>query len=163
MEYSHVKAGKPVKQTMNKLSAVKWKDANPKWQPKQQQWSDKKDDDESSEKEPCAHGCRSGKELKKHQAKQANDYKEDEAGSSQLASSAFMAAPTFTTITGHGTVIPLAQCLNQPLAKRLEPQPLAQHITMERTTMDPHKCAAPQEFSGVSIGGPSVYKEYQQA
>jgi len=35
------------------------------------------------------------KEVKKHQAKQADDYEEDEAESSQLASSAFMAAPRF--------------------------------------------------------------------
>jgi len=34
---------------------------------------------------------------------------------------------------------------------------------MERAIQDPHKCAAPQEFSGASIGGPSVYEEYQQA
>jgi len=38
-----------------------------------------------------------------------------------------------------------------------------QHITAERVTQDPHKCTAPQEFSGASIGGPSVYEEYQQA
>jgi len=34
---------------------------------------------------------------------------------------------------------------------------------MERVTIDPHKCPVPQEFSGASIGGPSVYEEYQQA
>jgi len=34
---------------------------------------------------------------------------------------------------------------------------------MERVTQDPCKCTAPQEFSGASIGGPSVYEEYQQA
>jgi len=68
MEYSHLKANQPVKQTVSKLSAVKWKGANPKWQPKQKS-SKKKDDEESSEKKPCARGCRSGKEVKKHQAK----------------------------------------------------------------------------------------------
>jgi len=108
MEYSHLKANQLVKQTTSKLSTVKWKGANPKWQPKQQSY-DKKDDEESSEKKPRAWGHRSGKEVKKHQAKQADEYKEDEARSSQLTSSAFMAAPTFTTITGHGAVIPLAQ------------------------------------------------------
>jgi len=113
MEYSHLKANQPVKQTASKLSAVKRKGANPKWQPKQQS-SEKKDDEESSEKKPCARGCHSSKEVKKCQAKQADEYKEDEAESSQLASSAFMATPTFMTITGCRAVIPLAQpqCLN---------------------------------------------------
>jgi len=126
MEHSHVKANQPVKQTASKLSAVKRKGANPKWQPKQQS-SEKKDDEETSEKKPRAQGCCSGKEVKKHQAKQADDYKEDEAESLQLASSTFMATPAFTTITGRRAVVPPAQpqCLNQPLAKRLEPQPFA--------------------------------------
>jgi len=164
MEHSRVKANQPVKQTVSKLSAVKQKGANPKWQPKQQS-SEKKDDEESSEKKPCARGRRSGKEVKKHQAKQADDYKEDESESSQLASSAFMATPAFTTITSHGAVVPPVQPQrpNQLLTKRLEPQPFAQRITMERVTVDPCKCAVPQEFSGASIGGPSVYEEYQQA
>jgi len=76
-----------------------------------------------------------------------------------------MAAPTFMTITGHGAVIPLAQpqCLNQLLTERLEPQPLAQHITTTVSVQDPHKSLAPQEFTSASIGGPSMYKEYQQA
>jgi len=164
MEHSWLKAGQPVKQTVSKLSTVKQKGANPRWQLKQQS-SDKKDDEESSEKRHYACGCHSGKEVKKHQTKQANDYKEDEAESSQLTNSTFMAALAFTTITGHGAVIPLAQSqhLNQLLAKRLEPQPFAQCITTEKVIQDPHKCAAPQEFSGASIGGPSVYEEYQQA
>jgi len=165
MEHAWVKAGQPIKQTTSKLSAVKRKGANPKWQPKQQP-SNKKDEEESSDKKPHACGHCSGKEVKKHQAKQANDYEEDEAESLQLASSAFMAAPpAFVTITGCGTVIPPVQpkCLNQPLAERLEPQPLAECITTMVSVQDPHKHAAPQEFSGASIGGPSVYKEYQQA
>jgi len=160
MEHSHVKANQPVKQTASKLSAVKRKGANPKWQPKQQ-LSDKKDDDESSEKKPRAQGCHSGKEVKKCQAKQADEYEEDEAESLQLASSTFMAAPTFTTVTGCRAVIPLVQPqhLNQPLTERLESQPFVQCITTERVTQDPCKHTAPQEFSGASIGGPSVYKE----
>ena len=112
MEHSWLKVGQPVKQTTNKLSTVKWKGAN-KWQLKQQPFN-KKDDEESSEKKPHACGHHSGKEVKKHQAKQADNYEEDEAESSQLTSSAFMAAPAFMTITGRGAVIPLAQpqCLN---------------------------------------------------
>ena len=164
MEFARCKAGQPINQTASKLSAVKWKGTNPKWQPKQQQ-SDKKDDEES-EKKPCAHGCHSGCKVKKCQAKQADNYKEDEeAESSQLASSAFLATPAFTTITGCGAVIPLAQpkCLNQSLTKRLEPQLLAQHIMTERAIQDPCKRMAPQDFSGSSIGEPSVYKEHQQA
>jgi len=164
MEFARHKAGQPIKQTASKLSAVKWKGANPKWQPKQQQ-SDKKDKEES-EKKPHTCGCCSGYKVKKCQAKQANDYEEDEeAESSQLASSAFMATPAFTTVTGHRAVIPPAQlkCLSQPLTERLEQQPLVQHITMERVIQDPCKHTAPQEFSGASIGGPSVYEEYQQA
>jgi len=114
MEYSCVKVGQPIKQTTSKLSAVKQKGTNPKWQPKQQQLSDKKDDEGSSEKKPHARGCHSRKEVKKRQAKQADDYEEDEAESSQLTSSAFMAAPTFMTITSCRAVIPPAQpqCLN---------------------------------------------------
>jgi len=108
MEHSCLKANQPVKQTVNKLSAVKRKGANPKWQPKQQS-SNKKDDEESSKKKPHARGHRSSKEVKKHQAKQADEYEEDEAESSQLTSSTFMAAPAFTTITGRRAVIPLAQ------------------------------------------------------
>jgi len=98
---------------MSKLSAIKRKGANPKWQPKQQ-LSEKKDDEESSEKKPHAHGHHSGKEVKKHQAKQADEYEEDEAESSQLTSSTFMAAPAFTTITGCGAILPPVQpqCLN---------------------------------------------------
>jgi len=163
MEFARCKAGQPVEQTASKLSTVKWKGTNPKWQPKQQQ-SNKKDDEES-EKKPCAHGHRSSHKVKKHQAKQANDYEDEEAESSQLASSTFLATPAFMTVTGHGAVIPLAQpqCLNQLLAERLEQQLLAQHITMERSVQDPCKCAAPQDFSGASIGGPSVYEEHQQA
>ena len=113
MEHSHLKANQLAKQTVSKLSAVKRKGANPKWQPKQQ-LSKKKDNEESSDKKPHTYGCCSGKEVKKHQAKQADKYEEDEAESSQLASSTFMAAPTFTTITGHRAVIPLVQpqCLN---------------------------------------------------
>jgi len=97
---------------VSKLSTVKWKGANPKWQPKQQ-LSDKKDE-KKPEKKPHAHGHHSGHEVKKHQAKQADDYEEDEAKSLQLASSAFMATSAFTTVTGCGAVIPLAQpkCLN---------------------------------------------------
>jgi len=165
IEFTRCKLGQPIKQTASKLSTVKWKGTNPKWQPKQQQ-SDKKDDEES-EKKPCAHRCRSGHEVKKHQAKQANDYEEDkEAESSQLASSAFMATPlAFMTITGCGTVIPPAQPkhLNWPLTKRLEQQPLAQCITMMASVKDPCKCTVPQDFTSASIGGPSVYEEYQQA
>jgi len=164
MEHSRLKANQLVKQTVSKLSAVKQKGANPKLQPKQQ-LSEKKDDEETSEKKPCAWGHHSSKEVKKCQAKQADEYKEDEAESSQLASSAFMAAPAFTTVTGCGAVIPPVQpqCLNRPLTERLEPQPFVQHITMERVTADPCKHPVPQEFSGASIGGPSVYEEYQQA
>jgi len=164
MEHSCLKANQMVKQTVSKLSAVKQKGANPKWQPKQQS-SDKKDDEESSEKKPCTQGHHSGKETKKHQAKQADKYEEDEAKSSQLASSTFMATLAFMTITGRRAIFPPVQPqhLNQPLAKRLEPQPFTQRITIERVTPDPCKCAAPQEFSGAPIGGPSVYKEYQQA
>jgi len=164
MEYARHKAGQPIKQTANKLSAVKQKGTNQKWQPKQQQ-SNKKDNEES-EKKPHAHRHHNGCKVKKHQAKWANDYKEDEeAESSQLASSTFLATPTFMTVTGQGAVIPLAQPqrLNQPLAERLEQQPFVQHITMERATQDPHKHMAPQDFSSASIGGPSVYEEYQQA
>jgi len=161
MEHTRLKVGQPIKQTASKLSTVKWKGANPKWQLKQQS-SDKKDEEESSEKKPCTHGCHSSQEVKKCQAKQANNYEGDNAKSSQLASSTFMAAPAFTTVTGHRTIIPLAQPehLNQPLTKRLEPQPLAQHITMTVSVQDPHKHPVPQEFTGASIGGPSVYKEY---
>jgi len=164
MEHSWLKVGQPVKQTVSKLSAVKQKGTNPKWQPKKQ-LSDKKDDEESSEKKPCAHGCHSGKEVKKHQAKQADEHKEDEAESLQLASSTFMAALAFMTVTGCGAILPPAQPqhLNRPLAKRFEPQPFMQHITMEKATMDPCKCAAPQEFAGAPIGGLSVYEEYHQA
>ena len=64
MEYSCLKANQLVKQTASKLSAVKRKGTNPKWQPKQQ-LSEKKDDEESSEKKPRARGRRSGKEVKK--------------------------------------------------------------------------------------------------
>jgi len=164
MEHAQVKVGQPIKQTASKLSAVKQKGTNPKWQPKQQP-SDKKDEEESSEKKPHVHSCHSGKEVKKHQAKQANDYEEDKAESSQPASSTFMAAPTFMTITGGRAVIPLAQSqhLNQPLAERLEPQPLAQCITTMASVQDPHKHPVPQEFTSASIGGPSVYEGYQQA
>jgi len=110
MEHSQLKVGQPVKQTTNKLPTVKWKGANPKWQPKQQQQSSDKKDDEESEKKPCAHGHCSSHEVKKHQAKQADNYEEDNTKTSQLASSAFMAAPlTFTTITGCRAVIPLVQ------------------------------------------------------
>jgi len=75
------------------------------------------------------------------------------------------ASLAFMTITGRGAVIPLVQpkCLNQLLTKRLEPQPLAQCITTMVSVQDPHKCLAPQEFTGASIGGPSVYKECQEA
>jgi len=110
MEHSRLKAGQPVKQTASKLSTVKQKGANPKWRPKQQQQLSDKKDEEESEKKPCAHGHCSGCKVKKHQAKQADDYEEDEAESSQLTSSAFMAAPfTFMTVTGHGAVIPPVQ------------------------------------------------------
>jgi len=109
MEHARLKAGQPIKQTINKLSTVKWKGANPKWQPKQQP-SDKKDDKESSEKKPHACGCCSSQEVKKCQAKQADDYEEDDAKTSQLASSTFMAASLiFTTVTCHRAIIPLAQ------------------------------------------------------
>jgi len=53
MEHSCLKANQLVKQTVSKLSAAKWKGSNPKWQPKQQ-LSEKKDDEESSDKKPCA-------------------------------------------------------------------------------------------------------------
>jgi len=89
---------------------------------------------------------------KKHQANKLMTMKKDEAESSQLTSSAFMAAPfTFMTVTGHGAVIPPVQPkhLTDCLLERLEPQPLAQHITTTVSVQDPHKCPAPQEFSGV--------------
>ena len=81
MEHARVKAGQAIKQTMSKLSAVKQKGTNPKWQPKQQ-LSDKKNEEESSDKKPHAHGHHSGHKVKKHQAKQANDYEEYEATTS---------------------------------------------------------------------------------
>jgi len=113
MEHSCLKANQPVKQTASKLSTVKQKGTNPKWQPKQQS-SKKKDDEESFNKKPHAHGRHSSKKVKKHQAKQANEYEEDEAESLQLASSTFMAASAFTTITCCRAILPLAQsqCLN---------------------------------------------------
>ena len=143
MEFTRCKVGQPIKQTASKLFAVKQKGANPKWQPKQQQ-SDKKDNEES-EKKPCTCGHHGGHEVKKCQARQANNYEADEeAESSQLASSTFLAAPAFMTITGCGAVIPLVQPehLNQPLAKRLESQSLVQHITTERAIQDPCKHAS---------------------
>jgi len=76
MEHSWVKVGQPVKQTASKLSAVKWKGTNPKWQPKQQP-SNKKDEEGSSDEKPCAYGHQSGCEVKKCQTKQADDYEED--------------------------------------------------------------------------------------
>jgi len=88
----HARLKEPVKQTTSKLFAVKQKGTNHKWQPKQQP-SDKKDEEESSDKKPHACGCHSGCEVKKCQAKQANDYEEDEAESLQLASSAFWPLP----------------------------------------------------------------------
>ena len=62
MEAARHKLGQPIKQTANKLSSVKQKGANPKWQLKQQQ-SNKKDNEES-EKKPCAHRCCSGHKVK---------------------------------------------------------------------------------------------------
>jgi len=47
--------------------------------------------------------------------------------------------------------------------KGLSLNPLRSASLWERVTADPRKRAAPQEFSGASIGGPSVYEEYQQA
>jgi len=64
MEHARVKVGQPIKQTVSKLSTVKWKGANPKWQPKQQ--SSNKKDEEESEKKPHAHGQHSGHKVKKH-------------------------------------------------------------------------------------------------
>jgi len=78
MEHSQLKAGQPEKQTVNKLSTVKQKGTNSKWQPKKQP-SNKKDKEESSDKKPCARGHYSGHEVKKHQAREADDYEEDEA------------------------------------------------------------------------------------
>ena len=62
MDYAQVKVGQFVKQTASKLSTVKQKGANPKWQPKQQP-SDKKDEEDTSEKKPHAHGHCSSKEV----------------------------------------------------------------------------------------------------
>jgi len=75
--------------------------------------------------------------FKKHQAKQADDYEEDEAESSQLASSAFMAAPHFHNHHWLWSCCPTG-ATTAPLTDRspkgLSPQPFAQYITMERVT-----------------------------
>jgi len=64
MEFARCKVRQPVKQTASKLSALKQKGANPRWQLKQQQ-SDKKDEEES-EKKPHTCGHHSGHKVKKH-------------------------------------------------------------------------------------------------
>jgi hypothetical protein len=146
--------GKPgAPQQANKLSVVKHKGANPKWQPKQTQQLDKTSDDKKTDSTRC--GRRAGKQVKERKEKAQEKRQNQHSHLASMAIEATPSAPAFTTITGSGTVIPPAQpaIINKPLEERLTYAQVA----------DPRKRPAPQAFTGAQIGTPSVYEGYQEA
>jgi transposase InsO family protein len=139
---------------VNKLSAVKRKGANPKWQPKNKQQSELKDSDDK--KPDSAHrGCRAGKQVKERKEKAQDKRQNQHSHLASMAVEAGPSAPAFTTIMGSGTVILLAQLA-------IVNKPLKQHLTYAQVT-DPRKRPAPQAFTGAMIGTPSVFEGYQEA
>jgi hypothetical protein len=146
------KPGAPLQ--VNKLSVVKCKGANPKWQPKNKQQSESKDSNDK--KDSARRGRRAGKQVKERKEKAQEKRQNQHSHLASMAIEATPSAPAFTTITGSGTVIPPAQLaiINKPLKQRL---------TYAEVTADLRKCPAAQAFTGASIGTPSIYEGYQEA
>jgi hypothetical protein len=146
------KPGAPLQ--ANKLSAVKRKGANPKWQPKNKQQSESKDSDDKKP-DSARRGRRAGKQVKERKEKAQEKRQQQHSHLASMAVEAGPSAPAFTTITGSGTVIPpaLPAIVNKPLEERLTYTQVA----------DPRKRPAPQAFTGVQIGTPSVFEGYQEA
>jgi hypothetical protein len=97
--------GKPgVPQQLNKLSVVKCKGANPKWQPKKDQQSESKDSGNKKDSTCC--GCQAGKQVKERKEKVQEKCQQNQH--SHLASMTVKATPftpAFTTIMGSGSII----------------------------------------------------------
>jgi hypothetical protein len=145
--------GKPgMPQQANKLSAVKCKGANPKWQPKQNQQSENKTSDDKKSDSACRRH-RAGKQRKKRKEKAQEKHQQQHSHLASMAIEVTPFAPAFTAVTGSGLIIPPA-IVNKPLEQRL---------TYAEVTADPRKRPAAQAFTGTSIGSPSVYKGYQEA
>jgi len=108
----------------------------------------------------------SSKEVKKHQAKQADEYKKMRPSPCNLPAVPLwlllLLQPLLVTeLLSHGCNL---SALTNCLPKRLEPQPFVQHITMERVTQGPLQMHSTTRVSPVPpLEGPSVYEEYQQA
>jgi len=129
----------------SKLSNVKPKGANPKWQPKK--GNDYKGKQKESSAEPRdqaqkkRRGNRSGKQQRE---KQAKEIKVSLAQHSHLALS-FEAPPhSFTTINGRGTVTENSTAF-------------IEEVPINIPTKDPRKVLPPQAYTGQQVG-PSFYK-----
>jgi hypothetical protein len=72
-----------------------------------------------------------------------------------MAVKATPSAPTFTTVTGSGSIIPLTQ---PAIVNKL----LEQRLTYAQVT-DLRKRPAPQAFTGTQIRTPSIFEGYQEA
>jgi hypothetical protein len=145
--------GKPgAPQQANKLSMVKRKGANPKWQPKQNQQTEKSDD----KKTDSAHrGRRAGKQVKERKEK-AQEKRQQHSHLASMAVEATPSAPAFTTVAGSGSII-------LPTQLAIINKPLEQRLTYAEVTADPRKRPAAQAFTGTTIGTPSVFEGYQEA
>jgi hypothetical protein len=145
--------GKPrVPHQANKLSMVKRKGANPKWQPKQTQQSENKTSDDKKT-DSARHGRRAGKQVKERKEKAQEKRQNQHSHLASMAIEATPSAPAFTTVTGSGSIILLA----------IISKPLEQCLTYAEVTADPRKRPAPQAFTGATIGTPSVFEGYQEA
>jgi hypothetical protein len=145
--------GKPgAPQQANKLSTVKHKGANPKWQPKQTQQSEKSDDKKT---DSAHHRRRAGKQVKERKEKAQEKCQQQHLHLASVAIKATPSAPAFTTVTGSGSIIP-------PTQSAIVNKQLKQRLTYAEVTADLRKCSAPQAFTGVTIGTPSVFEGYQE-
>jgi len=130
---------------VSKLSNVKPKGANPKWQPRK--GNDYKGKQKESSTEPCdqvqkkRRRNRSGKQQRE---KQAKEIKVSSAQHSHLTSS-FEAPPrSFTTINGRGTITENSMAF-------------IEEVPVNIPTKDPRKVPPPQAYTGQQVG-PSFYE-----
>ena len=155
--------GNPRQPVINKISTVKHKGANPRWQPQSQ--GDNKGEGQSS---PCPnsnndkgkgkpHGKRAGKAVK---AKHAHLASITSGSGHQILNSSH--APVFTTITGSSTIIRpmLEKHISTPL---LVPYSLPLPVQTP-SVKDPCKQQPAQHFISTSpsdSSSSSVYPDYQ--
>jgi len=125
----------------SKLSNVKHKGANPKWQPKKgNDYKEKQKESSAEPREQVQKKCCGNQSGKQQREKQAKEMNASSAQHSHLASS-FEAPPrSFTTINGRGTITENSTAF-------------IKEVPIHLPTKDPRKVPPPQAYTGLQ-GGP---------